>query len=86
VADASKLLQVEDASSWCGAGRGFRAYPELRALLGLAGGQFYDELLPSAADIARLAVSDFGRGLAVSAASALPVYLRDDVAAALPRR
>lgn len=55
-----------------GAGRGFRVYPELVARVALT----FDDLLPRAAEIARLAV-DAPR---LGAEQALPVYVRDDVA------
>ena len=61
------------------AGRGFRAYPQLRDLAG-PGAVVLDQLLPSAAEIARLAVPEVLAGRAVPAEEALPVYLRDDVA------
>jgi tRNA threonylcarbamoyladenosine biosynthesis protein TsaB len=39
-----------------------------------------DEYYPSAQDMLLLAEKDFALGKAVSAAQALPVYLRDEVA------
>jgi tRNA threonylcarbamoyladenosine biosynthesis protein TsaB len=63
-----------------GAGRGFRVYPALLSAAGLwvAGSQ--PDLLPRAAEIARIAAREFRAGRAVAAHEALPVYLRDDVA------
>jgi len=55
-----------------GAGRGFRVYPDLGKFVS---GTF-DDLLPRASEIARLAV-DAAR---VPPEQAIPVYLRDDVA------
>jgi tRNA threonylcarbamoyladenosine biosynthesis protein TsaB len=55
-----------------GAGRGFRAYPMLRALVG----QVHEDLLPRAVEIARLAVMTER----MPPEQAIPVYLRDDVA------
>ncbi|MGH8220212.1 MAG: tRNA (adenosine(37)-N6)-threonylcarbamoyltransferase complex dimerization subunit type 1 TsaB [Steroidobacteraceae bacterium] len=63
-----------------GVGRGFMAYAQLEAKLGGRLGAIHDELLPRAAEIARLAAADFAAGLAVEAERALPVYLRDEVA------
>jgi len=63
-----------------GAGRGFIAYPELEVKLGGSLGAIHADLLPRAAEIARLAILDFTAGLAVEAERALPVYLRDEVA------
>jgi tRNA threonylcarbamoyladenosine biosynthesis protein TsaB len=60
-----------------GAGRGFRMYPELRARLNPTG--VWDELLPRALEIARLAWPEVVAGRTVSAEEAIPVYLRDDV-------
>jgi tRNA threonylcarbamoyladenosine biosynthesis protein TsaB len=62
-----------------GVGRGFRAYPELRACLQHQLGGVHDEFLPRALEVARLARA-FGLGAAVEAEAALPVYLRDEVA------
>ncbi len=63
----------------CAAGRGFRAYPQMRDLAG-PGAVMLEQLLPRAAEIARLAVPEVLAGRAVAAEEALPVYLRDDVA------
>lgn len=78
VADPA-AVQSPDAGPWFGAGQGFRAYPALVArlqpvLAGTAG-----ELLPRAADIARIAAADFAAGRAIDANQAFPVYLRDQV-------
>ncbi len=63
-----------------GAGRGFRAYPELAVRLGGALGGIDTELLPRAREIAQLAAVAVRHGQLVTAEEALPVYLRDDVA------
>ncbi len=62
-----------------GAGSGFAAYPELRALLAGRVGPFREDLLPRAEEIARLAAVEVAAGRTVSAEEALPVYLREDV-------
>jgi tRNA threonylcarbamoyladenosine biosynthesis protein TsaB len=62
------------------AGRGFRASPELRERALATGLPLFDELLPGAAQIARLAVADALHGGAQPAALLRPVYLRDRVA------
>jgi tRNA threonylcarbamoyladenosine biosynthesis protein TsaB len=69
------------------AGRGFRAYPELRSKLLSASDShpavvhlISDEILPRAHEIAHLAVAEVQAGRALAAESAIPVYLRDDVA------
>lgn len=71
-------------------GRGFRAYPPLRAKLlsanprepggGPAVHLISDELLPRAHEIARLAMREAAAGRLVRPEEAIPVYLRDDVA------
>jgi tRNA A37 threonylcarbamoyladenosine modification protein TsaB len=63
-------------------GPGWTAYPQLAArlhhrLLGVE-----PEHLPSAADVARLARTRFLSGAVVTAASALPNYLRNSVTSA----
>lgn len=63
-----------------GAGRGFSAYPELEVTLGGRLEAIHADLLPRAAEIARLGAADFAAGLAVEAERALPIYLRDEVA------
>jgi tRNA threonylcarbamoyladenosine biosynthesis protein TsaB len=62
------------------AGRGFSAAPELRVRALGTGLPLFDDLLPGAAEIARLAVADARGGSARPAASVRPVYLRDKVA------
>lgn len=63
-----------------GAGRGFRVYPALLSAAGLSVAGSQPDLLPRAAEIARIAAREFRAGRAVAAHEALPVYLRDDVA------
>jgi tRNA threonylcarbamoyladenosine biosynthesis protein TsaB len=67
------------------AGRGFRASAELRERALATGLPLLDDLLPGAAQIARLAVADALCGGAQPAALLQPVYLRDRVAE-LPAR
>ena len=71
-------------------GSGFNAYPALAQrwrVRQLASPEFVEPLdcPPRARDIARLAALD-GPALAVSAADALPVYLRDNVASPAPQQ
>lgn len=63
-----------------GAGRGFKAYPELPERLGPSLQAVHDMLLPRADEIARLALAEYAAGHAQPPEKALPVYLRDDVA------
>jgi len=60
-----------------GAGRGFRVYPHLGARMNLI--DVREELLPRAAEIARLAWPEVMAGRTCAAQEAIPVYLRDDV-------
>lgn len=74
---------VELPPAWpdvAGVGRGFAAYPALRALPGVSVRGTWDRLLPRAADVARLAVPELAAGRLLGPEAAVPVYLRDDVA------
>jgi tRNA threonylcarbamoyladenosine biosynthesis protein TsaB len=74
---------VELPSTWAeaaGLGRGFAAYPGLRALAGVAVRGDWDRLLPRAAEVVRLAVPELTAGRLLAPEAAVPVYLRDDVA------
>lgn len=73
------VLESGGTRVWA-AGTGLAAYPELkRSLDGLVEG-VREDLLPSAAEIARLAVPEVLGGRVHPAQEALPVYLRDEVA------
>jgi tRNA threonylcarbamoyladenosine biosynthesis protein TsaB len=62
-----------------GAGRGFRAYPQLgRRLQSLEA--IHEAVLPRAGEIVRLAVTELKEGRTVRPEQAIPVYLRDQVA------
>ncbi len=92
VADGLVCLQGEEQvttpdqvplaeGAWVGAGSGWRGHGEaLRRRLGDRVGRSFADYFPRAESIARLAVADFRQGLAVDAANAIPVYLRDQVA------
>jgi tRNA threonylcarbamoyladenosine biosynthesis protein TsaB len=60
-----------------GIGSGFAAYPELR--VGLSLDTVRSDLLPRAAEIARLAVPEVAARRFIPPEQALPVYLRNDV-------
>lgn len=69
-----------DGQGWHGIGSGWQTFSE--ALSVRQQGRVLDwqgEYLPHAQDVAVLAVDAFGKGLAVTAREALPVYLRDQV-------
>lgn len=75
-----EVLQNQDVA-WVGAGTGWGSYAE-RILSG-SGFTLKDSLpdcLPSAEVMVKLAVEEFKAGNVVSAAEAIPVYLRNDVA------
>ena len=74
-------VPVVDDGGWVGAGSGWQAHGEaLTARFGDLVKQRWPDYLPQSSTISRLAVADFQQGLAVDAAQALPVYLRNDVA------
>jgi len=80
----AKPAEVTLPEAWSGAvhgaGRGFAAYPELKAQFAGRLTSLYDRVLPRATEIARLGVAEFLAGRAVAAQEAIPVYLRDKVA------
>ncbi len=76
-----------DGQGWHGIGSGWQTFSEAlsvrqqeRVL------DWQGEYLPHAQDVAVLAVDAFGKGLAVTAREALPVYLRDQVVQSPPTR
>ena len=69
-----------EAPAWIAAGRGLRAYAPLAERVSRAGVKILDDLLPSAATMARLAAPRLRAGQTLPATSAAPVYLRDRVA------
>jgi tRNA threonylcarbamoyladenosine biosynthesis protein TsaB len=81
----SKCSQVNLPAEWAGtpvtaAGRGFRAYAELKERLGQLLTNIEDNILPGAREIAALAVAEVRAGRVVPAEEAVPIYVRDDVA------
>ena len=69
------------SGSWVGAGSGWKAHGEaLQQRVANLLAKPYQDYFPQARSIAELAVPDYQQGLAVDAAHAVPVYLRDDVA------
>ncbi|HTT01843.1 MAG TPA: tRNA (adenosine(37)-N6)-threonylcarbamoyltransferase complex dimerization subunit type 1 TsaB [Steroidobacteraceae bacterium] len=73
-------LPEEVATPLAGAGRGFRAYPELQHRLGHSLVRVEADWLPRATEVARLAAVEHAAGRSVAAEEALPVYLRNEVA------
>jgi tRNA threonylcarbamoyladenosine biosynthesis protein TsaB len=80
VAPPARVRLPSGWSAACGLGRGFAAYPVLRSLTGVSVRAPWDELLPRAAEVARLAVPELAAGRLLGPEAAVPVYLRDDVA------
>jgi len=78
---APELVVVPESGQWVSAGSGWAAYAEV--FKDKVDDRFIntlDDCFPSAEAIARIAVNNFNKGVAVSAAEAVPVYLRDNVA------
>jgi tRNA threonylcarbamoyladenosine biosynthesis protein TsaB len=75
---AANIVSRSSACLAIGAGHGFRAYPELAALPGLA--KVYPELLPRAREVLALAKPLAEAGQGVDPTQALPIYVRDEVA------
>lgn len=78
--DLTEIL-VQDEKNWVGAGTGWGSYAD--RLLPASHFQLdsvLPECLPSAEVIVKLAVEEFKAGNTVTAAEAIPVYLRNDVA------
>jgi tRNA threonylcarbamoyladenosine biosynthesis protein TsaB len=68
---------------WIGAGRGFKAYPELSRLRAESGGPLaavHESILPRAEDILAIARPEVAAGRVLPATAALPIYVRDEVA------
>lgn len=74
--------RIAPARAAAGAGRGFRAYPQLAERLRAHLAYIDDALLPDAGSIARLAVARLAAGEGVAPEALQPVYLRDNVAVA----
>jgi tRNA threonylcarbamoyladenosine biosynthesis protein TsaB len=74
-------VALPEGDGWVGVGHGWEAHGEaLRARLGAALTDAVPHRLCRARDLAVLAADAWGRGEAVAAFDALPVYLRDQVA------
>ncbi len=76
----AEILAQQD-KTWVGAGTGWASYKD--RLLLTANCQLptiLSDCLPSAEVIAKLAVNEFNAGNTITAAEAIPIYLRNDVA------
>ena len=79
VAPAARV-RLPSAGHYRGVGRGFTAYPELAALLGITLDARAAAALPNAADMARLGALRLAAGEGVDPADIKPEYVRDKVA------
>lgn len=74
-------VAVPETGEWVAAGTGWATYGEvMKPRLGPRLVASLDDCFPTAEAIARLAADAYAKGLSVSAAEAVPVYLRDNVA------
>jgi len=80
VGSAADLPEALQGRVVAAAGKGFAAYPALAGMLGLPPEAVLGDAEPHAADVARLAAADLRGGCRwQDAATAQPVYLRDQV-------
>ncbi|MES0328403.1 MAG: tRNA (adenosine(37)-N6)-threonylcarbamoyltransferase complex dimerization subunit type 1 TsaB [Gammaproteobacteria bacterium] len=78
---APENAPIPEEGEWVTAGTGWASYGEvMKPALGERCISSLDECFPSAKAIAKLAMESYKNGAAVSAAEAVPVYLRDNVA------
>jgi len=78
---APEQAPIPEQGDWVTAGTGWGSYGDImKPALGERCLASLDECFPSAEAIARLAILSYENGGAVSAAEAIPVYLRDNVA------
>jgi len=76
---SERLMQAD--TTWVGAGTGWSSYAErLTATCGVPLQATLPACFPSAEAMIKLAIDEFTAGNTVTAASAIPVYLRNDVA------
>jgi tRNA threonylcarbamoyladenosine biosynthesis protein TsaB len=80
-ASSAVILPSAQPGAWAAAGRGLAAWPELADRCLAAGAALYVDLLPRASEILALARPVVAAGQLLDPADALPVYVRDNVAA-----
>jgi tRNA threonylcarbamoyladenosine biosynthesis protein TsaB len=83
---APLAVPLPEDGNWLACGNAPAAYPELAARLAAAGITVLPDVLPRAADVARLAVARFRRGDYIDPALAAPLYIRDKVAKTVAER
>lgn len=75
------MAPIPEEGEWIAAGTGWSTFGDtMKPLLGERLVTTLDECFPTAQAIAKLAVHEYENGVTVSAAEAVPVYLRDNVA------
>ena len=78
---APEKAPIPEQGDWVTAGTGWQSYGEImKPMLAERCISSLNECFPSAKAIATLAIDAYQKGAAVSAAEAVPVYLRDNVA------
>lgn len=77
---AASSVRLPSADRYRGVGRGFTAYPELAALLGIEVDARAAAALPNAADMARLGALRLAAGEGLDPQDLKPEYVRDKVA------
>jgi tRNA threonylcarbamoyladenosine biosynthesis protein TsaB len=82
VSPPDSVVVPEAAASWVAAGRGLAAWPTLAERCRASGARVFADLLPRATEILALARAEVAAGKVLDPALALPVYVRDNVAAA----
>ena len=79
---APERVECPQPDGWSGAGSGWETYAEVLALrCSVPADAVYAKQQPHAADVARLAAREFAQGKVLAPEQAIPVYLRDNVAA-----
>jgi len=79
---APEHVECPEQDGWAGAGSGWDTYGEvLASRCSVPTGSVYTKQEPHAADVARLAVRAFAQGEVLAPEQAIPVYLRNNVAA-----
>ncbi|MGC8121663.1 tRNA (adenosine(37)-N6)-threonylcarbamoyltransferase complex dimerization subunit type 1 TsaB [Marinobacter sp. VGCF2001] len=76
---AALSLPLDTHAAWYGAGKGWTLQDQMPPELVERLTVIDDSLVPSAAQVAKLADQDMARGLSVPAEQAQPVYIRDEV-------
>jgi tRNA threonylcarbamoyladenosine biosynthesis protein TsaB len=78
---APEQVPVPETGQWVVAGSGWSTYGDvMRPKLGNRLATSLDDCFPTAEAVVKLAINDYENGSVVSAAEAVPVYLRDNVA------